>query len=346
VEAPAATDVIGRRATAARPLAEERWAATAACTSISLEQAAIRFRDAGRLTLNFHPDRVGRHGTTVAAGLLTTGRYQSQWVTGLSAGSRSAVLGGERQRFERELFDGVYDGADPAAVELPVYGALDLLFDPHGGSPRFGSSFLVLHRDVLDRATFCVGDSHMGPRDVGTMADPWPILAGLAEQAARRALLNRRLGVEAFLEALEGSYRSRRPSRDLDGYIEAQVHGGVSLETDVEGLVLDPSFRNTTVQQDLEAVASRYGFDLAYHGGSELRVADVPDDFRGPLMPALAREVARQDGMVDAHAIGRRASQLRFTDPLEIGDPDDSDLQQLKYLWHTVLAHGRDAATS
>ena len=35
---------------------------------------------------------------------------------------------------------------------------------------------------------------------------------------------------------------------DLDGYIEAQVHGGVSLETHVDAVVLDPSFRDTSVE--------------------------------------------------------------------------------------------------
>lgn len=301
------------------------------------------FADAGRVTLNFHPDRVGRHGTTVAAGLLTTGRYQSQWVTGLSAGSRSAMHGGERQRFERELFDGVYDTADPTEVEYPVYGSFDLVFDPHGGSPRFGSSFVVLHRHVFDRVTLCVGDSHMRPRDIGTFAEPWSILAGLAEQAARGELLNRALGVDVLLKACEGSYRSVRPSRDLDGYIEAQVHGGVSLEADVESVVLDPSFRGTRIEDDLSAAAERYAFSLAWHAGSELYCDRVPDDFRGPTMPVVAREVARSDGVVDAHAIGVGAARVTFAEPTAMGDAHESDLQQLKYLWHTLLGHGHDA---
>jgi hypothetical protein len=224
-----------------------------------------------------------------------------------------------------------------------VYGALDLLFDPHGGSPRFGSSFVVVHQHVLERATLCVGDSHMGPRDVGTIEEPWSILAGLAEQAVRGELLQRGLGIEDFLQACEGSFRSLRPSRDLDGYVEAQVHGGVSLETDVDAIVLDPSFRNRPVEEDMSAAAERYSFSLIWHDGSELHVDDVPDDFRGPTMPSLAREVARADGVVDAHAIGVRAAKVGLPEPTVMGDLPDSDLQQLKYLWHTLLAHGTDA---
>ena len=346
VGAVAAMQALARRAAAERQRAEERWDAALGAVGGTLEQMALRYRAAGRVTLNFHPDRVGRNGMTVATGLLNSGRYQSQWVTGLSAGSRSAIPGGDRQRFEDRLFDGAYDGADPAAIEFPVYGSFDLLFDPHGGSPRFGSSFVVLRRHVLDRTTLCVGDSHMGPRDVGTIDEPRQILAGLAEQAAQGRLLNRRLGVEVLLQACEGTYRSDRPSRDLAGYIEAQVHGGVSLETDVEAVALDPSFRDTAVEEDLHAAAARYGFLLTWHAGSELHLDEVPDDFRGRTMPALAAEVARPDGVIDAHAIGVRAANLRYAEPTEMGDPHDSDLQQLKYLWHTLLAYGHDAATA
>lgn len=341
--AAVAMEAIRSRSAADRQHAAERWQAAVGTVGGGLHQWGERFRQAGRLTLNFHPDRVGRQGVTVARGLLDSGRYRSQWVTGLSAGSRSAIPGGERHRFERELFHHAYDHADPDHTELPVYGALDLVFDPHGGSPRFGSSFVVVHRRVLDRTTLCVGDSHRAPPDVGTMEEPWSILAGLAEQAAGGELLNRGLGVDVLLRACDGSFRSPTPSRDLDGYIEAQVHGGVSLETDVESIVLDPSFRDTSVEEDLRVAAGRYGFSLLWHAGSELGVDEVPTDFRGPMVPALAREVALPDGVIDAHAIGVRAAGIRFAEPTVMGDHPDSDLQQLKYLWHTLLAHGHDA---
>lgn len=343
--AEAAIEAVRARAAAARATAEQRWHdAVGALAAEPLDRWEVKLRDAGRLTLNFHPDRIGRRGRAVAAGLLQSGRYQSQWVTGLSAGSRSAVPGGEREGWERLLYAGAYDGADPTVTDFPVYGSFDLAFDPHGGSPRFGSSFVILHRHVLDRTTLCVGDSHVGPADVGTMGEPGCILAGLAEQAARGQLLRRGLAVDEFLEACAGSYWSARPSRVLDGYVEAQVHGGVWLERDAEAIVLDPSFRQTPVEDDLGAAAERYGFSLAWHGGSEMYAKEVPEDFRGPTMPSLARRVAHADGLVDAHAIGRAAAELAFGEPTAMGDAPESELQQLKYLWHTVLVHGHDAS--
>jgi hypothetical protein len=288
---------------------------------------------------------VGRSGATVAAGLLADGRYRSQWVTGTSNGSRSAFVGGDRHGFERGLFGSAYEGVDPAGDELPVYGALDLLHDPFGGSPRFGSSFVVLRPEVLDRTTLCVGDSHLGPRDVGTVDAPWCVLAGLAEQAARDLLLDRRSGVADLLAILEGRQPTAVVARSLDGYVEAQIHGGVDLTADVEAVVVDPSFAGTEVGDDLALAAERCGFVLAATPGTELAVDDVPPDFRGPTMPALARRVARADGIVDARAIGAAAPRV-LPDQLPGGDPPDSLLQQLKYLWHTVFALGHDVASS
>jgi hypothetical protein len=188
----------------------------------------------------------------------------------------------------------------------------------------------------------CLGDSHLGPRDVGTLDAPWSLLAGLAEQAAAGSLLDRGLGLGDLFRTLDGEIAPGGPSRCLDGYIEAQVHGGVDLTTDVEAIVLDPSFTGADTEQDITTAARRYGFALRWHCGSNLAVDDVPSDFRGPTMPPLARRVAR-DGIVDASSIGIAARRVRVDRPPPEGDPPDSDLQQLKYLWHTVLAHGHDA---
>ena len=339
-----AVEVIEARGRTGRDRALQRLEATLGADARAALELTGRCRDAGRVTVNFHPDRIAADGQSVAAGLAAHGRYRSQWVTWLSAGGRSALAGGARDRWERELFEGSYDGCDPSQVEFPIYGAFDLLHDPHGGSPRFGSCFLVLHADVDERVTFCVGDSHQGPTDIGARDEIVPILAGLAEQAAEDRLLGRRLGRRELFAVLDGHRVISGPGRELDHYVEAQIHGGVDLAVDVEAIVADPSFRDTPIERDLSLAAERYGFDLAWHGGSVLRLVHVPSDFRGPTMPALARQVAGRHDVVDAHMIGIAASAIEPAPPLPDGDPDHSPAQQLKYLWHTLLAHGTDLA--
>lgn len=100
------------------------------------------------------------------------------------------------------------------------------------------------------------------------------------------------------------------------------------------------------VDYELSGAAERYGFDLRWHSGSELAVKDIPVDFRGPAMPEVGRRVARPDGIVDAAAIGRAARLVVLGPPLPGGDPPESELQLLKYLWHTVVAYGHDAVSS
>src|ERR1041385_600486 len=94
MRADAAIEAVRAKATAARGEAERRWAAAVGdCAADRLADWTDRLRLAGRLTLNFPPHRIARRGRTVAAGLLAEGRYQSQWITGISAGSRSALPG-------------------------------------------------------------------------------------------------------------------------------------------------------------------------------------------------------------------------------------------------------------
>ena len=160
---------------AARPAAEARLDRILGLEATDRLVSAIRSdRGFGPVTLNFHPDRVAAGGTSVASGLAEQGRYRSQWVTWISNGGRSALAGGARNHWERTLFGGAYEGCDPARVDHPVYGAADLLSDPFGGSPRFGSCHLVLGSEVAARTTLCLGDSHLGPTDVGTVAEPTP----------------------------------------------------------------------------------------------------------------------------------------------------------------------------
>jgi hypothetical protein len=96
-------------------------------------------RDAA-VTLNFHPDRLLADGRRVDEALLEEGVYRSQFETRISGGGQTAHPGGDRDRWERELFGGAYDGA-PAA-ERPRYGGLNLLRNRNGACPGFGSCHL------------------------------------------------------------------------------------------------------------------------------------------------------------------------------------------------------------
>ena len=317
----------------------------------ALEQALASIRRHARVALHFHPDRPDAEQRTVAENLLACGIYKSQFETLLSNGSVSAYPGGARDVWEQKLFGGAYHGAGVLDAHRPKYGALDLMRHADGPSPRFGSCYLVLTQNVSERSTFTYLDSHQDPLQKGTLAELHDVLAALLLEAFTRdfAIGERNIRPAALVsrlrERLPGTYEdpsSSPPARNLDHYIEAQVHGAVRLAEDVELLVADPSFRGTATGETLQRIATQYGIRLFWHGGFRLEPHEVPSDFRGPGMPQLAARVAR-DGVLDAAAIGEAAGALRRAPeewPVIAGI---QPLQQLKLLWHVLVRYGHPA---
>ena len=242
-----------------------------------------------RVTLNFHP------GRGVLATLAKDGVYRSQFETGTSNGGLTAHPGGARWDWESRLFGGAYDHADPA--DRPKYGALNHRRREQGGAPRFGSAHLRLTEDVLDRTTFCYPDSVFDPVDFGTSQKM--SLIELADADDRDA---------------------------LDDYIEAHVHGPVTLD-DVEALVLDPSFQDTEVG----AVATTLPCRVEWHAGFRLSTEELRRnaDFRTPESVALGLEVA-EDGLITPRLV----------------ENAEAAPQVVKHLWHHLARFGFNAGRS
>jgi hypothetical protein len=350
----AAIEHVTRQARARNELARTTLAEVCAMSNIAhaeLEHARANIREHARIALHFHPDRPDAEHRSVAQNLLAQGIYKSQFETRMSNGSVTAFPGGARDSWERKLFGGAYHGEDVLDAHRPKYGALDLMRHADGASPRFGSCYFVLAQHVSARATFTYLDSHQDPTQTGTLEQLDDVLAALllesftrdfavGEKNIRPAQL-----VAHLCERLPAPYEDpagAAPTRNLDHYVEAQVHGPVRLRQDVELLVADPSFRGTHTGQMLLELAERYAIRLAWHRGFWLAPHEVLGDFRGPGMPQLAARVARA-GRVDAAAIGEAAMALHRT-------PEDwpyiagvAPLQQLKLLWHVLVRYGHAA---
>lgn len=250
-----------------------------------------------RVTLNFHPDRMARNRPILLA-LLEDGIYSSQFITGTSNGGLTAHPGGDRWSWESRIFDGAYDGAP--ARDRPVYGALNFRHNPLGAAPRFGSAHFRLTAETLSRATFCYPDSVFQPSAFGVAANM------------------------SLVELAEADHRDV-----LDDYIEAQVHGPVSLEHHAEALVLDPSYRGTAV----EVAARRIPCRLEWHPGLELTLDELRShpEYRGPEYVALAGKIA-VDELLTPQIIGAAARTNKYPD------------RSLKRIWHYLARFGTPAA--
>ncbi|MEL6677016.1 MAG: DUF3626 domain-containing protein [Bacteroidota bacterium] len=306
-----------------------------ACRELIREKACIG--------LHFHPYRLNEDGVSVLALLLQDGKYKNQFETQISNGSLTAFPGGKRDQWENQLFDKLYEKTEIPFSHRPKYGALQLLAQSDGPCPRFGSCYFILKPSLSAYSTFTYGDSYLLPAEKGTLKAFDGILAAMMSDSFEReaALGHIHLRPEAMVNnltrMLKASVRDRifyLPRRNLDHYIEAQVHKDILLEEDVAALVADAHFMDTPYQGLLEELSQRYGFPLYWHPGFELKAEEVPKNFRGKHMPAVAERIAIA-GKVHAYALAE-AEKSRFHRPNE---PWPS-LQQLKYLWHTLVRTG------
>jgi hypothetical protein len=325
-------------------------------------------RGHARIVLHFHPDRFGLKSTTVVQALLEDGVYRNQFETGLSSGSVSAFPGGERDAWENILFGGAYHSDEVTNPERPKYGALELVRYPDGPIPRFGSCYFVLRQSVAERTSF----TFMGSEDpraterLGTIGWMHSVMAALLAEIEAGGMATppwppyraptlgvAQLTIPRLLHLLNELGQARKDpavgkaGRVLDTQIEAQVHGSINLHRDVDLLVADPSFAASATGAVLRELAQRYDIPLRWHCGFRLAVPAVPDDFRGPAMPHLARRIASKDGTLDAAVIGRAAASLH-QEPEAWRDwgSRETTLQHLKQLWHVLVQYGSPSCPS
>jgi Protein of unknown function (DUF3626) len=310
-------------------------------------QAVHHIKTHAQIGLHFHPDRPTSTRKNVAQALLEQGEYKSQFETLISNGKVSPHSGGDRDLWEENLFGGAYQSDGTLMSERPKYGALNLMLHPDGPSPRFGSCYFLLSPNVSSRSTFTYLDSHQNPYEKGTYQAFDMILAALLEELFLRdfALGEKDLTpaklIHHVLNHLEHGRKESLANRNLNHYIESQIHGPISLKEDVEVLVADPSFKDTTVGETLEQMCSRYSIDLKWHMGYTLDVNEVPADFRGPFMPSLAKRIGLKN-VIDAYTIGLGVMDLKQNpDAWSDRGTYEDVLQELKLLWHVLVKYGR-----
>ncbi|GGQ20411.1 DUF3626 domain-containing protein [Shewanella litoralis] len=314
-------------------------------STLELQLAMRQLSSHSRVALHFHPDRIDNRGLSVIDGLLRDGVYKSQFETHVSNGHLSPELGGSRDHWENQLFGNSYAGIK----HRPKYGALDFGLCPLGPAPRFGSCYFITHSQILSRCTFSYMDSYRLPKEKGTIKCFDAILAALLSESFERqyalgcAGLKPSKLISHFSQHLTDPVTSRfegMTSGNLDHYIEAQIHGDVSLDKDIAMLVADPSFKDSKIGESLVALCDEYEIELHWHNGRQMHIADVPDDFRGAVMPELAKSIA-EDDIINADIIGRAAHQLQKqpTSWSERG-AHTKKLQDLKLLWHVLVKYG------
>ncbi|PQD95667.1 DUF3626 domain-containing protein [Pradoshia eiseniae] len=315
----------------------------------TFEKAVDAIKTNARISLHFHPDRLDSSLNSIAESLFMQGEYKSQFETLISSGSVSAVPGGERDLWEKRMFGGAYHIGGAAISERPKYGALNLMLPSDGPAPRFGSCYFLLYPAVSHRSSFTYLDSHLEIKEKGTYKEFDLILAALLEDSFSREfalgesdLQPPRL-VNHLLTTLSKPQKfliEEKVHRNLDQYIEAQIHGSLSLKDDVEILVADSSFKGTDIGEIMEQLCSKFSIKLYWRRGFNLKVQDVPSDFRGAKMPVLAHRIAERK-YINARIIGSAMKEM-YLHPDQWSDYGTMKeiVQDFKLLWHVLVRYG------
>lgn len=179
----------------------------------------------------------------------------------------------------------------------PKYGALNYRNYETGAAPRFGSCYFQLKAETSERTTFCYPDSFFEPED-------------FAVASRVQALVDKALSSDVDL---------------LDDYIEAHVHGVISLKDDIECLVLDPIYRSTIIEER----AAKLGVPIKWHNGFELSIEEMSryPDYRGQSFIELAKKLA-VNGKINARILGLAVTQQGY------------DQQDVKKVWHYLARFG------
>jgi len=214
-----------------------------------------------------------------------------------------------------------------------------------GACPRFGSCHIELSDHMLDSVTVSYGDSVTNPEHVGTLDQFADCLAPILQDENDGIVLGSDdLDLDGLLGLLTIGSGQPQVGRSLDSYLEAQVHSPIHFGTDVARIVMDPSFHGSLTGQLLHELATKYAIPIESHPGFQLTPNEIPDDFRGPRNPLLAKRVAERfsnEGLLNAFAIGQAAVSVVEEPPrwVDWASPAET-LQHIKQLWHCLVRFG------
>jgi hypothetical protein len=293
------------------------------------------------VTLNFHPDRFSSNGKTVIENLLEQGQYHGQFRTGTTNGGKTAFIGGDRFLWEQRIFCNAYPDN---SLDRPKYGALNILKYIDGASVRFGSCYLTLKKERIDRCTFAYGDSSTNPTTLCTRDTFVCVLADLFRDVQNHGkLLNQIVSSvqETLAILLNKNNRIKVIGRNLDYCIETHIHGDVWLKDDVDSFYMDESFQETEFAPIADELCHKYGIKLEWISKRQIEVEEIGDLFRGPMIPPLAKKIdmllGHNQGIMNAALLGEasRESELNPEKWNDMGNKFEV-FQYIKQLWHTI----------
>lgn len=297
------------------------------------------------VVLHFHPYRILPSYKTVIDSLLEDGIYRNQYETNISNGGLFPFKGGLREEWEKKIFGEKYIIEGRKQKDCPKYGALDFKLFSEGPSPRFGSAYLVLDKNILPYCTFTYNDSSDEPKGRG-VADKFDVILAelLSEIFTREYFLGKKdINISEFFSYIKDKINSSKPTnygRNLNHYIEVQIHCDINLLNYATHLVCDSSFKNTKFEEKIIGLGKKNSLKHSWYPGFQIKIEDIPDNFRGPFSSEFAKIISTSGYL---NSISLADFEKNYFDNEAYWKqeyPDKNLLQELKYLWHILVKFG------
>lgn len=195
--------------------------------------------------------------------------YRNQFETNSSGGLKNKSV---RTRWERDLFGNAYADAKP--FDRPKYGVQNIWNDYRGvvGCKQYGDSYIVL-KNVRLRCTFSPEDSANMPATKLAVLDFYAhVLQEYSDKELAEALRVATGGICAKLGDSEGVIEK------WGKYKEAQIHGEIHLDKNVERFVVHD--RHKSKQEALEEVTSKHGWKLTWMSEMKDELKHKPKDMK------------------------------------------------------------------
>jgi len=157
-----------------------------------------------------------------------------------------------RTKWENVLFNHIY--TDASAQEKVKYGALNITSDPKGipQSKQYGTSYLIFKKHVKKRSSIVFGDSCNQDYHLSTFRHFSNIIYYL-----KNTLLDEIIDIS--LNKKSFSTINYKP------YLEVQMHGNITLESDVDMICIDSNLQdNDEINELLLSIKEKYGVDHTF----------------------------------------------------------------------------------
>jgi len=189
--------------------------------------------------------------------------YRNQFETGASGGLLNTKV---REKWERDLFMGKYDGAK--GFDRPKYGVLNVMNDYRGvvKCAQYGESYMVL-KDARLRCTFSPEDSANLKAERLAVLDFYAHVLNEYSNDELKETLKVANSKEAAVLGESEKVGSMK-------YKETQIHGEVCFEKHVERLVAHQKFRGGPMDSRIKAVCRKFGWAFSWMDEEQRRMRE------------------------------------------------------------------------